>query len=100
MSVPTVPGLAARQVAADILDAVLRRGRPLDELIDGKQSQSALAVLDERDRALARQLAATVLRRLGSLRHILGLLLERGLPANAPRVETALLLGAAQILWL
>jgi 16S rRNA (cytosine967-C5)-methyltransferase len=41
-----------------------------------------------------------VLRRLGSLRHLLGLLLERGLPKDAPRVETALLIGAAQILFL
>ena len=41
-----------------------------------------------------------MLRRLGTLRHLLGHLLERGLPADAPRVETALLIGAAQILWL
>ena len=41
-----------------------------------------------------------MLRRLGTLRHLLGLHLERGLPADAPRVETALLIGAAQILLL
>jgi len=41
-----------------------------------------------------------VLRRLGSLRHLIGLFLERGPPAKAPRVETALLIGAAQILFL
>ena len=41
-----------------------------------------------------------MLRRLGTLRHLLGLFLERGLPAQAPRVETALLIGAAQILFL
>jgi len=40
------------------------------------------------------------LRRLGSLRHLLGLFLDRGPPKEAPRVETALLLGAAQILLL
>ena len=45
-------------------------------------------------------LIATVLRRLGTLRHLLGRFLERGMPADAPRVETALLIGAAQILWL
>ena len=28
------PGLAARRIAADILDGVLRRGRPLDEQLD------------------------------------------------------------------
>jgi 16S rRNA (cytosine967-C5)-methyltransferase len=41
-----------------------------------------------------------VLRRLGTLRHMLGLLLDRGPPGNTPRVETALLLGAALVLWL
>jgi 16S rRNA (cytosine967-C5)-methyltransferase len=45
-------------------------------------------------------MVATVLRRLGTLRHLLGVFLDRGLPAQAPRVETALLLGAAQILFL
>jgi 16S rRNA (cytosine967-C5)-methyltransferase len=94
---PEAAGLAARRIAADILDAVLHRRRPLDGELDGSAELAALA---ERDRALARQLAATVLRRLGTLRHLLGRLLERGLPADAPRVETALLVGAAQILWL
>ncbi len=97
---PEPPGLAARRVAADILDAVLRRGRPLDEFFDGKQAQPGLAALADRDRALVRRLVATVLRRLGTLRHLLGLFLQQGLPADAPRVETALLIGAAQILWL
>jgi 16S rRNA (cytosine967-C5)-methyltransferase len=40
------------------------------------------------------------LRRLGTLRHLIGLFLEEGAPAQAPRVETALLIGAAQILFL
>jgi 16S rRNA (cytosine967-C5)-methyltransferase len=95
-----VPGLAVRRIAADIVDGVLRRSRPLDELLEGAERQSAgLATLSERDRALARALVATVLRRLGTLRHLLGGLLERGTPAQAPRVETALLIGAAQILF-
>src|SRR5438552_960168 len=95
---PEAPGLAARRVAAELLEAVLRRHRPLDEQIE--DAQPSLAALPERDRALTRALAATVLRRLGTLRHLLGLFLERGTPADAPRVETALLLGAAQILLL
>jgi 16S rRNA (cytosine967-C5)-methyltransferase len=94
------PGLAARRIAADILDGVLRRHRPLDEQLEGKGAHRDFPALPERDRALVRALAATVLRRLGTLRHLLGHLLDRGLPADAPRVETALLLGAAQILWL
>ncbi len=94
------PGLPARQIAADILENVLRRRRPLDEQLDGAQAHAGLAALAERDRALARRLVATVLRRLGTLRHLLSLFLEQGAPAQAPRVETALLVGAAQILWL
>jgi len=94
---PPVPGLAARIIAADVLDGVLQRKRPLDEQIE---DQAALRALSERDRALTRRLIATVLRRLGTLRHLLGSMLERGLPPGAPRLESALLLGAAQILFL
>ena len=92
-----VPGFAVRRVAADLLDGVLRRRRALDELLD---SNSDFASLPERDRALARAMIATVLRRLGTLRSLVGSFLDRGLPAQAPRTETALLLGAAQILFL
>jgi len=92
------PGLAARRVAADLLDGVLRRHRPLDEQLEDKQS--AIGLLAERDRALARNIVATVLRRLGTLRHVLGGFLDRGMPTEAPRVESALLVGAAQLLFL
>jgi 16S rRNA (cytosine967-C5)-methyltransferase len=95
-----VPGLAARRIAADILDGVLRRKIALDEQLSGKGVHPALTSLPERDRALMRRLVGTVLRRLGSLRHLLRGFLERGFPADAPRAETILLLGAAQILWL
>jgi 16S rRNA (cytosine967-C5)-methyltransferase len=91
------PGVAVRRVAADMIDGVLCRHRALDELFD---SSSEFANLPERDRALARALIGTVLRRLGTLRHVVESFLDRGLPAQAPRVATALLLGAAQILFL
>jgi 16S rRNA (cytosine967-C5)-methyltransferase len=91
------PGFAVRRLAADMLDGVLRRRRALDELLD---STREFARLPERDRALVRVLVATVLRRLGTLRHLVESFLDRGLPAQTPRVETALLLGAAQIVFL
>jgi 16S rRNA (cytosine967-C5)-methyltransferase len=97
---PEVPGLAARRIAADILDGVLRRRTALDELLSGKSVHPGLAGLAERDRALMRRLVATVLRRLGTLRHLVGGFLDKGFPSDAPRAETILLLGAAQILWL
>jgi 16S rRNA (cytosine967-C5)-methyltransferase len=92
------PGLASRRIAADILHNVLHRCRPLDEQLQDEAGE--FAKLAERDRALVRALTATVLRRLGTLRHVLARCLEQGCPAAAPRVEIALLLGAAQILWL
>jgi len=97
---PEVPGLAARRIAADILDGVLRRRSPLDEQLSGKTAHPGLPGLADRDRALMRRLVATVLRRLGTLRHLLGGFLDKGFPADAPRAETILLIGAAQILWL
>jgi 16S rRNA (cytosine967-C5)-methyltransferase len=97
---PEVPGLAARRIAADILDGVLRRRIALDDLLSGKNAHPGLPSLADRDRAFARRLTATVLRRLGTLRHMVGGYLEKGFPSDAPRAETILLLGAAQILWL
>lgn len=97
---PEVPGLAARKIAADIVDGVLRRRVPLDEQLSGRGAHIGLATLADRDRALMRRLSATALRRLGTLRHALGGFLDKGFPADAPRVETILLVGAAQILWL
>jgi 16S rRNA (cytosine967-C5)-methyltransferase len=93
-----VPGLSARRVAADILDGILHRGRSLDEQLEGKGANLGLASLAERDRALMRRIVASVLRRLGTLRYLIGTFLDRGLPADAPRVEIALLIGAAQII--
>ena len=97
---PEVPGLAARRIAADILDGVLRRRIALDEQLSGKGAHPGLPALPDRDRALMRRLVATVLRRLGTLRHLLAGFLEKGFPGDAPRTETILLIGAAQILWL
>jgi 16S rRNA (cytosine967-C5)-methyltransferase len=97
---PEVPGLTARRIAADILDGVLRRRIALDEQLSGKGAHPGLATLPDRDRALMRRLVATVLRRLGTLRQLLAGCLEKGFPADAPRTETILLIGAAQILWL
>ena len=47
-----------------------------------------------------RRLVATILRRLGTLGHVLSRLLDRGVPTDAPRAQSALLIGAAQILWM
>ena len=95
-----VPGLAARRIAADIVDGVLHKHRTLDDQLDGAGAHPGLKTLSDRDRALMRRLVATTLRRLGTLGHLLSRLLDRGIPTDAPRAQSALLIGAAQILWM
>jgi 16S rRNA (cytosine967-C5)-methyltransferase len=94
---PDIQGLATRRIAAEMIDGVLSRRRPLDEQLEVHQG---FKTLSDRDRALTRRLAATVLRRLGTLRALLNRMLERGVPHDSQRTETALLIGAAQILWM
>lgn len=81
-----------RDIAYDILGAVLDRRRSLEDALD--QAPADVAV---RDRAAAHRLAATVLRRLGTLDAVLTPLLARPPP---PPVRLALLLGAVQLLFL
>src|SRR3979411_2892584 len=79
-----VPGLAARRIAADILDGVLHKSRTLDEQLDGGAAHPGLKTLSDRDRALMRRLVATILRRLGTLCHLFSRVLDRGGPTRAP----------------
>jgi 16S rRNA (cytosine967-C5)-methyltransferase len=95
-----VPGLAARRVAADILDNVIHKRRTLDDQLEGVAAHPGLKALPDRDRGLMRRLVATVLRRRGTLQQVLGKMLDRGLPTDSPRAQSALMLGAAQIFWM
>ncbi len=90
------PALAAvkdptREIAFDLLSAVLDRRRSLEEALD------AAHPADPRDRAAAHRLAAAVLRRMGSLDAVLDPLLTRA-PPDA--VRHILRLGAAGLLLL
>jgi 16S rRNA (cytosine967-C5)-methyltransferase len=79
---------------------VLHKRRTLDDQLEGAGAHPGLKTLSDRDRALMRRLVATILRRLGTLGHVLSRLLDRGIPTDAPRAQSALLIGAAQILWM
>jgi 16S rRNA (cytosine967-C5)-methyltransferase len=56
--------------------------------------------LPQRDRALARAVVATSLRRRGEIDHVLGKFLERGLPDKAGTLYPILLSAAAQLIFL
>jgi len=85
----------ARTVALELLDAVLARRVPLDQAIEESRT---LAALSARDRAFARLLIATVLRRLGEIDGVLARFLAKPLRPGA--VRDILRLGAAQLLFL
>jgi 16S rRNA (cytosine967-C5)-methyltransferase len=87
--------MSARLAAQHLLDAVLRGRRTLD---DAMGVVLALRSLEPRDRGFARLLAATVLRRLGTLDAVLAKCLDKGAPPQP--VAAALRLGAAQLLFL
>jgi 16S rRNA (cytosine967-C5)-methyltransferase len=92
------PGpLSPRWAALDLLEAVLRRGRPLDEAIP---DHPGFANLQVRDRAFARLLTATTLRRLGQIDAVIDAALERPLPRKAQGVRDILRLGTVQLLFL
>src|SRR3974377_577929 len=95
-----VPGLAARRIAADVLDGVLHKHRTLDDQLDGAGAHPGLKTLADRDRARMRKVVGTLPARLGTLGQLLSRLLDRGIPTDAPRAQSALLIGAAQILWM
>jgi len=76
---------------------VLREGRSLDEALVKVFEASALP---PRDRALARLIAGTVLRRLGELEAVLTSFLEKPLPERQGNLWPILLVGAAQLLFL
>jgi len=87
----------ARDVALDLIAAVLRRKRPLDDAIE---DNPAMHRLSGRDRAFARLLVATVLRRLGQIDALIAGCLNTPLAPRAAVVQDILRLGVAQLLFL
>jgi 16S rRNA (cytosine967-C5)-methyltransferase len=87
----------ARHVALDLINAVLRRKRSLDDAIE---DNAAMHQLSGRDRAFARLLVATVLRRLGQIDALIAQCLNTPLSPRAAPVHDILRLGTAQLLFL
>jgi 16S rRNA (cytosine967-C5)-methyltransferase len=87
--------LNARIAAAELLVAVMDRGRALEDALDETQS---FAALEGRDRAFARALVTAGLRRLGGINAALSRFLERPLPESATLARALLHIGATQLL--
>jgi 16S rRNA (cytosine967-C5)-methyltransferase len=95
---PRLPsGFAAREAAVRLLAATLHDGRSLDETLTKDLAKSSM---EPRDRALARLIAGTVLRRLGELEVVLKNFLQKPLPERQGHLWPILLSGAAQLLFL
>lgn len=85
-----VPGLPARRAALRLVDAVLRRGETLDQAVHG----ALQGIRGEADRALARALAAEVLRWLVDLDVLIDSATRQRLPDDAkPRAVLRLMLA-------
>jgi len=90
-SIPT-PGLASRQAALNLLTLV-RAGASFDEALAKGRSFDEL---EGSDRAFARALATTVLRRQGAIDQIIGMYVDKPLPKRAVKATDTLRLAAAQ----
>ncbi len=92
---PRVPN--PRAVALRVLGAVLHRYRPLDDVLAGDDD---MVRLEPRDRAFARLLCATVLRRLGQIDALIDGSLDRPGKRGFADVRDLLRLGVAQLVFL
>ncbi|WP_328278956.1 RsmB/NOP family class I SAM-dependent RNA methyltransferase [Sphingobium sp.] len=87
-----VPGLPARRAALRLLDAVLRRGEPLELALHG-----AAQGLPREDRALTHAIAAEVLRHLPDLDALIDGATQKPLPPDA-KARMVLRIALAQTL--
>ena len=87
----------ARAIALEILGSVLIQRVALDEALSRHQH---IGRLEARDRAFARLLIATTLRRLGQIDKLIAACLERPLDRKAGRIQGILRLGVCQLVFL
>lgn len=90
------PGFAPRRAALDIL-TLIANGKTLDLALEECRSFNAL---EGSDRGLAHALTASVLRRRGSIDHVIGRYIDKPIPKRSARVTDVLRLAAAQSLFL
>ena len=94
------PGFVPRAAAARIVHQVLNERRALDDALERAFAMPACDGLEPRDRAFARLIAVTVLRRLGELDPVVKSFIGKPLPGNTGLLWPILLSASAQLLCL
>jgi len=92
--------VSSRQAAADLLTAVFSKRVAFDRALHRSMKSGRFAALSSRDKAFARLLAVTVLRRKGQIDDALGRFIKKPLAARAGKALRALQVGAAELLFL
>ena len=95
----TPEGLEARELAVRLIAGVLADKKPFEQVQAACLAHPRTAQLEPRDRAFARAIAATVLRRQGELEFVLASFLEHP-PRHEGRLWSILLTGTAQLVCL
>ena len=90
----------ARRLAVELITAVTAERRPFDESFDRLTAGERFLAMEPRDRAFARAIAATTLRRKGQLAEIVKHFIEKPLPERRGRLDAILLSAAAQLVFL
>jgi 16S rRNA (cytosine967-C5)-methyltransferase len=90
-------GYELRALAVRLVSSVLDRGRAFDDALATEFASPAGAALEGRDRALARLIATTTLRRKGELEAVIATFIEKPLPADRGLLTPILLCAAAQL---
>jgi len=93
-------GLKARRMAVALLTEVLTHRRAFDDAFERLAADERFAELAPRDRAFARAISATTLRRKGQLAEIIKSFIAKPLPEKRGRLDAILLCAAAQLVFL
>ncbi|MFM1815252.1 MAG: hypothetical protein RLZ98_1947 [Pseudomonadota bacterium] len=93
-------GYGAREFAVRLIHDVIQRGILFDETLSRWGSDERFGKLEPRDRAFARLLSATALRRHGQIADVLRRFIEKPLPEARGRLTAILHAAAAHLLFL
>jgi 16S rRNA (cytosine967-C5)-methyltransferase len=93
-------GLVARDLAVALIHDVTTRGAMLEEALDRWTGRPPFDALEARDRAFARLITATALRRHGQINDVLAQFIQKAPTGAKGRLGAILLAAGAQVLFI